>query len=155
MHYMSAFEQFQSLNRCLCLCLVTDVECCPIAVVGKSPMRGNWFLLLEWVMFLARRSYTRPPWNVWEIALPSLMETKHREWGDRSSTSIPAPEGLSQACAINFLTIYSQAEFIFPAEPHMWCISGFRLCGWGRRGWLWSQSIKVATNSVFLKGRLL
>lgn len=67
----------------------------------------------------------------------------------------PAPKGSSQACAINFLTIYSQVEFIFPEEPHMWCISGFRLWGWGRRSWLWSQSIKVATNSVFLEGCLL
>lgn len=67
----------------------------------------------------------------------------------------PAPEGSSQACAINFLTIYSQVEFIFPEQPHMWCISGFRLWGWGRRSWLWSQSIKVATNSVFLEGCVL
>lgn len=66
---------------------------------------------------------------VWEIALPSLMETRPREWGDlpSTSTSTLAPEGSFQACAINFLTIYSQVEFIFPEEPHMWCISGFRL----------------------------
>ena len=69
--------------------------------------------------------------------------------GDLPSTSTPAPEGSSQACAINFLTIYSQVEFIFPEEPHMWCISGFRLWGWGGRSGLWSQSIRAATNSVF------
>lgn len=34
-----------------------------------------------------------------------------------TSTSTEAPEGSSQACAINFLTIYSPAEFIFP-ESH-------------------------------------
>lgn len=66
-----------------------------------------------------------------------------------------APEGSSQACAINFLTIYSQVEFIFPEEPHMWCISAFRLWGWGRRSWLGSRSLKVVTNSVFLEDRLL
>lgn len=141
--------KFQSLCLCvccLCLCLVTDVECCPIAAVGKSQMWGNWFLLSDWVMLLAKRSYTRPSWTVWETALPSLMETRLGEWGEgRGEISPPppppAPEGSSQACAINFLTIYSQVEFIFPEEPHMWCISGFRLWGWGRRSWLWSQSI--------------
>ena len=154
--FVHKLSEFQSC----CACLVTDEECCPMAAVGKSQMWGNWFLLRDWVMLLARRSYTRPPWIVWEIALPSLMETRLGEQGSGGAGEIapppppPAPEGSSQACAINFLTIYSQVEFIFPEEPHMWCISGFRLWGWGRRR-LWSQSIKVATNSVFLEGRLL
>lgn len=130
----------------------------PVAAGGKSQMWGNRFLLHEWVMLLARRSYTRPPWNVWETAFPSLMETRiggAGSRGDLSSTSIPVPKGSSYACAINFLTIYSQMDFVFPEEPHMWYISGFRLCGWERRSWLWSQCIKAATNSVLLVGRQL
>lgn len=36
---------------CVASCLMTDVECCPMAAVGKSQMWGNRFLHREWVMF--------------------------------------------------------------------------------------------------------
>lgn len=86
------------------------------------------------------------------LHLPAKWKQSWRsgERGDHPFASIPAPEGLSQACAINFQTIYSQVEFIFPEQPHMWCVSGFRFRGGWRRSW--SQHIKVATNSVFLVG---
>lgn len=149
--FVHKWSKFQTL----CVSQMTDVVCCPTAAVGKSQMWGNWFLLHDWACCRPGGLTPGPCWIVWEIALHSLMETRLGERGALPFTPAPAPEGSSQACAINFLTIYSQVEFIFPEEPHMWRISGFRLWGWGGRGRLGSQSIKVVTNSVFLEERPL
>lgn len=124
------------------------------AGVGKSQMWGNWFLDLDWVvllMLLAWRSYTLPSNSLGDCSSQPNGNKAWWEGGEQGDPPPPpTPEGLSQACAINFLTIYSQVEFIFPEETHMWCVSEFRLRGWGRRSGLWSWSIRVATNSVFL-----
>lgn len=145
---------------CVCVCVFESGDWCgmlPQSFSGKIPDVRKWISPLWLGHVVGQEILHQAPSNSLGDCSSQRNGNKAQgagSGGDLPSTSTPAPEGSSQACAIHFLTIYSQVEFIFPEEPHMWCISGFRLWGWGRRSRLWSQSIKVATNSVFLEGRV-